>query len=134
MLRDRAEEDGIMAEHGKPLLGYSDEHIWITFVPLLAYSSQTSIVMQVRAGSRSTEANITEFVFQAAVPKSLQLSLDPPSGADLSRGTVVTQKITVGNPTKAILKLRLKISYSLNGQLLEKIPDTLAFPADFGAS
>ncbi|CAG7831854.1 unnamed protein product [Allacma fusca] len=129
-----AEHDGIMSEYGKAILAYSDEHIWIIFVPLLAYSSQTTIVMQVRAGGRSSQSQVNDLIFQAAVPKSLQLTLDPPSGTSIVQGTVITQRVTIGNPSKATLKMKLKISYSVSGRSQEKIQEIHDFPADFGMS
>jgi len=51
------------------MLAYSDEAVWIILVPLLAYSASTSIVLQVRVGSKSSQQQINDFVFQAAVPK-----------------------------------------------------------------
>ena len=54
---------------------------------------------------------------QVAVPKYMQLRLDPASGNTLSAGSRVTQQIHVTNSqqgTKA-LALRLRIAYSQNG-------------------
>ncbi len=56
-------------EYGKSMLAYSDDAVWIIFVPLLAYTAANSIVLQVRIGSRNPSQQITDFVFQAAVPK-----------------------------------------------------------------
>jgi len=123
-----------MSEYGKAMIAYSDEAIWIIFVPILAYSNPTNVVMQVRAGGRSSQHSVTEFIFQAAVPKTFQLTLDPPSGTNLSQGSVVTQKITIANPSKAVLKMRLKVSYSLNGVSQEKIQEIHNFPSDFVSS
>lgn len=58
-----------ITEYGKSILVYSDDAVWIVFVPLLAYSATNSIVLQVRIGSKSPAQQITDFVFQAAVPK-----------------------------------------------------------------
>lgn len=54
------------------MLAYSDDAVWIVFVPLMTYSAANSIVLQVRVGSKSPTNQITEFVFQAAVPKVYQ--------------------------------------------------------------
>jgi len=133
-LRERAEQDGIMSEYGKSALAFADESVWIVFTPLLAYSTITSITMQVRVGSKNPQNQITDFIFQAAVPKSLTLTLDPPSGTVLGQGTLITQKITIANPSKVSLKMRLKLTYSLNGSQKEKIQEVSDFPADFGSS
>ena len=63
-----------LSKYGRAMVAYSDENVWIVFVPFLAYSSPTTIVMQVRAGSQASHSQITDFIFHAAVPKVSQLS------------------------------------------------------------
>lgn len=63
-------------EYGKAMVAYSDDAVWIVFVPLLAYTAANSIVLQVRIGSRNPSQQITDFVFQAAVPKVRRAILD----------------------------------------------------------
>ncbi|OXA61578.1 AP-1 complex subunit gamma-1 [Folsomia candida] len=133
-LRERADEDSIMSEYGKSVMAFSDDSVWIIFTPWLAHSTITNTVMQVRIGSKNSQNQITDFIFQAAVPKSLQLSLDPPSGTNLSQGSLITQKITITNQSKVPLKLRLKLTYNLNGSQKEKIQEFSDFPSDFGSS
>jgi len=75
---------------------------------------------------------ISDFVFQVAVPKTLQLSLEPPSGTNLSPpGVIVTQKIVVTNSSKAVLKFKFKVNYKVNGGAVEKIHELYEFPKDF---
>ena len=45
------------------------------------------------------------FCIQAAVPKSMQLQLDPPSSSTIPSGGSVTQQMIVNNPNNAPLRL-----------------------------
>ena len=58
-------------------------------------------------GDATTTAS--DFVIQAAVPKSMQLQLELPSGSALP--PVITQVLKINNPNKAALKMKLKISF-----------------------
>lgn len=73
---------------------------------------------------------VSNFVFQAAVPKSMQLELQPPSGQTLApMGGTVTQVLKVNNPNKAVLKMRIKLSYTRAGQALQEQSEVSGFPA-----
>jgi AP-1 complex subunit gamma-1 len=67
--------------------------------------------------SNSSNNLITDFVFQAAVPKTFQLQMSPPSGNALppNNGGSVTQTISIENPQKQPLRMRTRISYNANG-------------------
>lgn len=69
--------------------------------------------------SNTTGYPITDFVFQAAVPKYLKLEMSPPTSAIIpanSNGTV-TQELKVNNSVQGEkpIMLKLKILYKLNG-------------------
>ena len=60
----------------------------------------------------------TADALQAAVPKFMQLKLDPASGTALPPGgSPVTQKLHVNNSQHGVkpLVLRLRLAYSVNG-------------------
>merc|ERR550539_794006 len=62
---------------------------------------------------------ITEFGIQAAVPKSMQLQLEPPSGTNLP--PVITQVLKIKNPNNVTLKMKLKLSFlSGNDEKIEE--------------
>uniref|UniRef100_A0A674PAJ4 AP-1 complex subunit gamma n=1 Tax=Takifugu rubripes TaxID=31033 RepID=A0A674PAJ4_TAKRU len=67
--------------------------------------------------SNSTESDISSFMLQAAVPKSVQLHMKAPSGDLLpARGAAkVSQMVILNNPNKVTLKMRVRISYNRNG-------------------
>ncbi|BBN00790.1 AP-1 complex subunit gamma-1 [Marchantia polymorpha subsp. ruderalis] len=62
----------------------------------------------------------TDFIFQAAVPKFLQLQLEPASGSVLpaSGGGLITQSINLTNTMhgQKSLLMKLRIIYKINGQ------------------
>ncbi|XP_028801850.1 AP-1 complex subunit gamma-2 isoform X1 [Neltuma alba] len=68
-----------------------------------------------------TSNTCTDFIFQAAVPKFLQLHLDPASGNALppsDDGSTITQKLRVTNTQhgKKNLVMRIRIAYKINGK------------------
>jgi len=72
---------------------------------------------------------IQEFVFQAAVPKSMSLQLYPPSSPTIPPGGSVTQQLEVNNPTNATLKMRLKISFIAEGiPIADQVDQLSNFP------
>jgi len=73
---------------------------------------------------------ISEFVFQAAVPKSFQLQLLSPSGSSLPANCegCVTQVIKINNPQKSALRMRLRMTYSINGQAVTETGEANNFP------
>ncbi|XP_076470674.1 AP-1 complex subunit gamma-1-like isoform X2 [Babylonia areolata] len=81
------------------------------------------------AATNSTPFPMTEFVFQAAVPKSFQLTLESPSGNLIpAMGTGnLTQVISVNNPLKQPIRMRLKITYNHNGTTVNEMGEVNSF-------
>lgn len=81
--------------------------------------------------SNSTATTMSDFVFQAAVPKSFQLQLQSPSGTTLPpmNDGVVTQVIKVNNPQKQPIRLRIKVSYKQNGNTVTDVGEVNSFPS-----
>uniref|UniRef100_A0A672NMV3 AP-1 complex subunit gamma-1-like n=1 Tax=Sinocyclocheilus grahami TaxID=75366 RepID=A0A672NMV3_SINGR len=80
--------------------------------------------------TNSTEADMTEFVFQAAVPKTFQLQLLSPSSnvvPALNQGSV-TQVIRVLNPQKQQLRMRVKLTYTHKGSPVQDLAEVNNFP------
>uniref|UniRef100_A0A8D3BJU6 AP-1 complex subunit gamma n=1 Tax=Scophthalmus maximus TaxID=52904 RepID=A0A8D3BJU6_SCOMX len=80
--------------------------------------------------SNSTEADMTDFVFQAAVPKTFQLQLLSPSSnvvPALNQGSV-TQVIRVLNPQKQQLRMRIKLTYTHKGSPVQDLAEVNNFP------
>jgi len=91
----------------------------------------SNIVAISMTATNSQPSPMTDFVFQAAVPKTFQLQLKPPSGSVIPPGSTgsITQIINVANPQKQNLRMRLKISYVVNGQSVEEQGQLDNFPA-----
>lgn len=75
----------------------------------------------IKATFTNLSSNVyADFVFQAAVPKFLQLHLDPASGNTLpanSNGTVTqTLRVTNSQHGKKSLVMRIRIAYKINGK------------------
>lgn len=72
--------------------------------------------------------------FQAAVPKTLEVKLQPPSAAaippanPMAGPSVVTQIMLLSNPTKGPIKIRFKLSYNINGQAVDQMGECDQFP------
>ncbi|XP_056914073.1 AP-1 complex subunit gamma-like 2 [Takifugu flavidus] len=80
--------------------------------------------------SNSTESDISSFMLQAAVPKSVQLHMKAPSGDLLpARGAAkVSQMVILNNPNKVTLKMRVRISYNRNGSAFQDMIQIDSFP------
>jgi len=75
-----------------------------------------------------TASPIQDFVFQAAVPKSMSLVLAPPSSPVIPAGGSVTQELAVTNPTRASLKMRLKLGFVAGGIPVSDQGEVSSFP------
>ncbi|XP_002131404.3 AP-1 complex subunit gamma-1 isoform X2 [Ciona intestinalis] len=82
------------------------------------------------SASNSNAQDLNEFIFQAAVPKSLQLQMLPPSGntVGMNNSNVLTQTIKLNNPNKVQPRLRMRISYSYQGQSVQEMGEFNDFP------
>ena len=88
------------------------------------------VVIKLRASNLSSVGGVSDFVVQAAVPKSMQLELAPPSSTNIAaNGGVVTQVLKVNNPSRATLKMRLKLNFSRSGQPHQDQMEVSNFPA-----
>ncbi|XP_042889482.1 AP-1 complex subunit gamma-1-like isoform X4 [Penaeus japonicus] len=85
----------------------------------------TTINMQ---ATNNTGTNVTDFLFQAAVPKSLQLQMLNPSSTTMAPTSTLNQIIKVNNPNKVALRMRIKLSWSANGSLVQDQGEISNFP------
>jgi len=94
-------------------------------------TAQPTVLTITLTATNSNTAPATEFVFQAAVPKSFQLQLLSPSGASLPSNCEgsVTQVIKVNNPQKQSIRMRIRMNYTLNGMPVTEQAEVNNFPA-----
>uniref|UniRef100_A0A7N6FA27 Golgi associated, gamma adaptin ear containing, ARF binding protein 3b n=1 Tax=Anabas testudineus TaxID=64144 RepID=A0A7N6FA27_ANATE len=73
-------------------------------------------------------------VLQAAVPKSMKVKLQPPSGTELAPfnpilpPASITQIMLLANPTKEKVRLRYKLSFTLGDRLCNEVGEVDQFP------
>ncbi|XP_057714156.1 AP-1 complex subunit gamma-like 2 [Corythoichthys intestinalis] len=81
-------------------------------------------------GSNSSDSDVSSFALQAAVPKSIDLHMKAPSGDTLpARGSSqVTQLVFLNNPSKANLRMRIRISYTSQGSFIQDTVQVDSFP------
>ncbi|XP_063973529.1 AP-1 complex subunit gamma-1 isoform X3 [Diachasmimorpha longicaudata] len=78
------------------------------------------LVINMTAGN-STGIPLTDFRFEAAVPRTFQLQMLPPSSTVISPSGQVTQVLKVSNMNSGNLRMRLRISYTGDsGPVLEQ--------------
>ena len=112
----------------EPIQAYNDNGVLIMFsfaeAPL---NGQLTVNLQ---ATNSNAAPVTEFVFQAAVPKSMQLELLPASTSTIEPMGMNTLKQTmkVSNPNKAVLKMRIRVSFNANGTPVQHQGEVSNFP------
>ncbi|XP_014246388.1 AP-1 complex subunit gamma-1 isoform X2 [Cimex lectularius] len=108
---------------------YNKGGLKIDFTLQKVADSPNTTVVNVSA-LNTTSAAFTEFVFQAAVPKTFQLQLLPPSGTVITEGGVVTQVLRVTTPNKVALRMRIRVSYNCNGATITDQAEVNNFPAE----
>jgi AP-1 complex subunit gamma-1 len=103
----------------------------IDFFCQRANNDESKTVINMKA-TNSSPFPMLDFVFQAAVPKSFQLNLEPPSGniiPPVNSGTV-TQVIDLINSQKQPIRMRLKICYTQNGNTINEMGEVSTFPPE----
>ncbi|KAF3700256.1 ADP-ribosylation factor-binding protein [Channa argus] len=78
---------------------------------------------------------VQNVVLQAAVPKTMKVKLQPPSGTELApfnpilRPASITQIMLLANPAKEKVRLRYKLSFTLGDRLCNEVGEVDQFPA-----
>jgi len=109
-----------------PLTAYEKHGLRVVFNFPSCSGGVTTIQL---AANNLTPTPIQDFVFQAAVPKSMQLVLAPPSSPTIPAGGSVTQQLQVTNPGGATLRMKLKINFVAGGIPVADIGEVNSFPA-----
>ncbi|XP_037600243.1 AP-1 complex subunit gamma-like 2 isoform X3 [Cebus imitator] len=91
-----------------------------------------ALLLIIITATNSSESDVTHFICQAAVPKSLQLQLQAPSGNTVPArgGFPVTQLFRILNPNKAPLRLKLRLTYNHFGQSVQEIFEVNNLPVE----
>ncbi|KAM3828748.1 AP-1 complex subunit gamma-1 isoform 2-T4 [Vipera latastei] len=112
-----------------PITAYNKNGLKIDFAFERSNTNPSVTVITIQA-SNSTDLDMTDFVFQAAVPKTFQLQLLSPSSSIIpafNTGTI-TQVIKVLNPQKQQLRMRIKLTYNHKGSAMQDLAEVNSFP------
>ncbi|KAJ8964494.1 hypothetical protein NQ314_004781 [Rhamnusium bicolor] len=92
-------------------------------------NDNNSLTINVTA-TNHTLSNMTEFLFQAAVPRTFQLQMLSPSGTIMAPNGQVTQVLRVVNPSRNALRMRIRLSYNIDGNPIQDQTEVNNFPMD----
>ncbi|XP_049792651.1 ADP-ribosylation factor-binding protein GGA2 isoform X4 [Schistocerca nitens] len=79
---------------------------------------------------------LTNYLFQAVVPKSCKLRLQPPSGSELPGHSpflppsAITQVMLIANPRKEPVSLKFMISYSMDDDTITEMGEVEQLPSE----
>ncbi|XP_053555433.1 AP-1 complex subunit gamma-1 [Bombina bombina] len=112
-----------------PITAYNKNGLKIDFT-FERSSTNTSVTVITTQASNNTDSDMTDFVFQAAVPKTFQLQLLSPSSNILPafNSGSITQVIKVLNPQKQQLRMRIKLTYNHKGSAMQDLAEVSNFP------
>merc|ERR1712013_135574 len=107
-----------------PLTAYEKHGLRVVFTFPSVNPTTTTITLMAH---NLTNGPIQDFVFQAAVPKSMALALAPSSSPMIPAGGSVTQQLEVTNPNKAVIKM--KLGFVAGGIPISDQGEVASFPA-----
>ncbi|KAK1877583.1 ADP-ribosylation factor-binding protein GGA3 [Dissostichus eleginoides] len=93
---------------------------------------RTDVLVMVVSTLNTAPLPVQNVVLQAAVPKSMKVKLQPPSGTDLAPfnpilpPASITQIMLLANPTK--VRLRFKLAFTLGDRLCNEVGEVNQFP------
>ncbi|XP_044130242.1 AP-1 complex subunit gamma-like 2 [Bufo gargarizans] len=113
------------------LVVYNNNGLQVEFSFTRQPSSPALLVIN-SCATNSSSSDVSDFQLQAAVPKSIQIQLQAPSGSSVpaSGGGSVTQSIRILNPQKVPLRMRLRLSFTHNGNLVQDICEVNNCPTE----
>lgn len=104
---------------------FDKNDLLITF----ANSKQGDSIQVMMTTTNNSMDTLEQYLFQAAVPKSFQLQMLPPSGSVLLPGGQITQEMRVkSNSPSAVLRMKLRISFVCNGNPILEQTEVSNFP------
>lgn len=88
-----------------------------------------AVTLTMKATNHSLNT-LTDYLFQAAVPRTFQLDMLSPSGTTLLPSGEITQILKITNPSKTQLRLRIRVSYNIDGNPVLEQTEVNTFPTD----
>ncbi|KAL8597664.1 hypothetical protein ACOMHN_031599 [Nucella lapillus] len=95
---------------------------------------RADVLVMVLSTLSTNAKSVKNFMFQAAVPKTMKVKLQPPSTTDLPAynpilpPTAITQVLLIANPRKEKVRLKFKITYVLGEETVTDVGDAEDFP------
>ncbi|KAH7924286.1 Adaptor protein complex AP-1 gamma subunit [Leucogyrophana mollusca] len=106
---------------------YDKNELKITLTPQTSAARPGVVKILARFQVTGSTA-ISGLNFQAAVPKSQQLQMLPMSNPDVQPGATETQQMQVIAPPGSLVRLRLRVSFTLAGRAVQDQVDFSGFP------
>uniref|UniRef100_A0A1A9W220 AP-1 complex subunit gamma n=1 Tax=Glossina brevipalpis TaxID=37001 RepID=A0A1A9W220_9MUSC len=123
-LATTAASNSIGVPQGPKLTALNQNGVLVQLVPVRNQDG-----MQIFMTATNSSSSIVErFVFQAAVPRSFTLQMLSPSSSVLPPGGVITQEMRVVSTSNAALRMRLRISYVIDGVNVQEQTEVSGFP------
>ncbi|XP_070580161.1 ADP-ribosylation factor-binding protein GGA1-like isoform X4 [Ptychodera flava] len=97
-------------------------------------SPRPDVLVVVISTMSSNTSPVKNVVFQAAVPKVMKVKLQPPSASELPAfnpilpPAAITQVMILANPNKEKVRLKYKMTYTLNEQPITEVGEVNTFP------
>ncbi|KAI9249011.1 adaptin N terminal region-domain-containing protein [Sporodiniella umbellata] len=106
---------------------YSKNGLYVQLVPSKDSTNPAILNIQtlfINEGSQT----VSQLQFQAAVPKSQRLQMNAATSNTISPGKTEKQAMRINNPQQTTVKLRLRISYEIEGKMIDDIAQFGPFP------
>jgi AP-1 complex subunit gamma-1 len=115
------------------ITAFSNEDVLVTFALHRVAGAPGALDLRATATNRTAEL-LAAFALQAAVPRSMQLRLEPASAGALAPagGPPLTQLLHVVNPAPGArpLAMRLRVAYTRRGEAVTHQAEVSGFPPD----
>ncbi|XP_066997926.1 AP-1 complex subunit gamma-1 isoform X3 [Anabrus simplex] len=111
------------------MTAYERNGLKITFALERPTDTLNVTVITMTAANESVTP-MSEFLFQAAVPRTFQLQMLPPSGSVVPPAGQVTQVLRITNPNRSALRMRIRVSYNCSGSTIQDQAEVNNFPAE----
>ncbi|VEN57937.1 unnamed protein product, partial [Callosobruchus maculatus] len=125
--------DNVILEKQLPqMTAYEKDGLRVIFgleTPSVGSINPDTLTIHVTA-TNNTLSSMTDFLFQVAVPRTFQLQMMSPSGTTILPSGRVTQIIKVSNPSKNTLKMKVRLSYVIDGTPVNDQIEVNNFPVD----
>ncbi|GLC40655.1 hypothetical protein PLESTB_000036100 [Pleodorina starrii] len=116
------------------IVAWQQQGLVISFT-LVKHVANPAITEVLAVTTNNNLTEVTDYTLQVAVPKFMQIKLEPASGSVLApRGGTVTQKLYVNNTQHGVkqLVMRLRITFTTpGGQSHEEVAEVANFPPGY---